>query len=357
MVFGHAPVSKPLASFHRVVEMDLPTVSWVGVLQSSSTAAFGHDRVSLAQERLGDDGGLCAATSGFDGRTEACAASTDDNDVVFVFRDLFAHHLTSHNEEHHVAQSAFSHSQDPKVPKEYENQRCPEPETVRTIEDADLTKQDATNPADAGGPTVEHATGQMAKGVAGGDVHRQQEGLDAHHEGPKRDAIAVVCVGMEVHRVGDVPPLDDQDDHGGIEEITVQVVEDEQALLAFVANGLVDVGFVNPACGWAGEEGAVVDPAHVVAGATETKRNPQHEDGGVDPFRMVPFVQSEQTPLEDVGRENGRHDRAAVKGIRDVGVVEEESPEGVDEGGGQTDTHRHRLAPPIVDTVGTPESV
>ena len=355
--FGHAPVRKPLAALHRVVEVNLPPVSGVGVLEGCCATTFGHDRVGFAQQRFGDDGGLGAAAGCFDSSTESGTASSDDDDIVFVFGCVFAHHLTSHNKEHHIAQATFGHGEHPQVAKEDENQRRPKPEPVGAVQHADFAKENAANSADAGGPTVEHATGQVAQGVAGGDVHREQEGFNAHDEGANRHTVAVVGGGVEVHRVGDVPPLDDQNDHGGVEEIAVKVVEDEQALLAFVANGLVDVGLVNPACGWAGEEGAVVDAAHVVAGATETERYPKHEDGGVDPFRVVPLVEAEEAPFQDVGRENGRHDRATVQSIGDVGVVEEEAPEGVEERGGQPDAHGHRLTPPVVDSVGAPEPV
>jgi hypothetical protein len=66
MEFSHAPVSKPLASLHGVMEVNLPTVAWICVLKSCSTATFGHDGVSLAEERLGDDSGLSATSRSFD---------------------------------------------------------------------------------------------------------------------------------------------------------------------------------------------------------------------------------------------------------------------------------------------------
>ena len=46
-----------------------------------------------------------------------------------------------------------------------------------------------------------------------------------------------------------------------------------------------------------------------------------------------------------------------MQSIGDVGVVEEEAPEGVEERGGQPDAHGHRLTPPVVDSVGAPEPV
>lgn len=58
---SHAPVSKPFTSFHGIVEVNFPTVSWVGILQCSSTATLGHNGVSFAEKRLGDDGSFCSS--------------------------------------------------------------------------------------------------------------------------------------------------------------------------------------------------------------------------------------------------------------------------------------------------------
>ena len=44
-----------------------------------------------------------------------------------------------------------------------------------------------------------------------------------------------------------VPPLEQKDGQGRVEEVAVQVVEDEQALLTGVPDFLVDVGLVDPA--------------------------------------------------------------------------------------------------------------
>ena len=50
--------------------------------------------------------------------------------------------------------------------------------------------------------------------------------------------------------VGYIPPLDDDNDHSSIEEVTVKVVEDEQALFAPVSNLLVDVWLIDPTSRW-----------------------------------------------------------------------------------------------------------
>jgi hypothetical protein len=69
MEFSHAPVGKPLASLHSVVEVNLPPITRVSVLESRSTATFGHDGVGLSKERLGDDSGFGTASSSFDSST------------------------------------------------------------------------------------------------------------------------------------------------------------------------------------------------------------------------------------------------------------------------------------------------
>ena len=69
MEFSHSPVCEPLASFHGVVEVNLPTVSRVCILQGCRTATFCHDSVCLAEQRLGDHGGFSTAARCFDGRS------------------------------------------------------------------------------------------------------------------------------------------------------------------------------------------------------------------------------------------------------------------------------------------------
>ena len=298
---GHAPVGEPFAPLHRVVEVNLPSVSGVSVLQGCGAPTLGHDGVGFAEQRFRDDGGFGSASGRLNGRSETSTTCADDNDIVFVFGYVFAHHLTSNHKQHHVVQSAFSHGQHPKVAKENKHQRCPKPKAMRTVEDAYFSEKLPANSADTCGPAVEHATRQMTEGVTGGDVHREQEGLNAHHKGPDGNAVAVIGGGVKVHGVRHVPPLDDEDDHGGIEEVAVEVVEDEETLFAFVADGLVDVGLIHPARRGAGKEGAVIHSAHVIAGASETEWNPEHEDGGVHPFGVVPLVQSEQVPFQYIG--------------------------------------------------------
>ena len=82
--FGHAPVVDVLAAAHRVGEMHLPTVAVVHVAHRRRHAAFGHDRVRLAQKRFADQTDLDARRRCFDRRAQARAARADDQHVVFV---------------------------------------------------------------------------------------------------------------------------------------------------------------------------------------------------------------------------------------------------------------------------------
>ncbi len=49
---GHAPVVEVLAAAHGVGEMDAPVVAIVHVGHGGRDAAFGHDRVGLAEQRF-----------------------------------------------------------------------------------------------------------------------------------------------------------------------------------------------------------------------------------------------------------------------------------------------------------------
>ena len=81
---GHAPVVDVLPAAHRVGEVHLPAVAVVDVGERRGDAAFGHDRVRLAEQRLADQPDRDARGRGFDRRAQAGAAGADDEDVVFV---------------------------------------------------------------------------------------------------------------------------------------------------------------------------------------------------------------------------------------------------------------------------------
>jgi len=50
--------------------------------------------------------------------------------------------------------------------------------------------------------------------------------------------------------VGDIPPLDDDDDHRCIEKVTMKIVEDKQSLFPTVTDFFVDLRFIDPASSW-----------------------------------------------------------------------------------------------------------
>ena len=54
-------------------------------------AAFGHDRVRFAKQRLANDADRRALAQRFDGRAQPCAARADDQHIVFVSFELFVH--------------------------------------------------------------------------------------------------------------------------------------------------------------------------------------------------------------------------------------------------------------------------
>ena len=80
--FGHPPVVEELAAAHGVAEVDHPVVVGVHVAHGGGAAALGHDRVRLAEQRLGDDGGLLASQPRLDRRAQARAARADHYHVV-----------------------------------------------------------------------------------------------------------------------------------------------------------------------------------------------------------------------------------------------------------------------------------
>ena len=85
---GHPPVVHELAAAHGVAEVHLPVVVGVGVAHRRGAAALGHDRVRLAEQRLGDDRRLLAGQPGLDRGPQPGAARADHHDVVGVPLDL-----------------------------------------------------------------------------------------------------------------------------------------------------------------------------------------------------------------------------------------------------------------------------
>ena len=78
----HAPVVDVLPAPHRVGEVHRPVVTLVDVGERGGDAALGHHRMRLAEQRLADEGHRDARVGRRDGRAQAGAARTDDEDVV-----------------------------------------------------------------------------------------------------------------------------------------------------------------------------------------------------------------------------------------------------------------------------------
>ena len=89
----HAPVVHVLAAAHRVGEVHLPVVAVVDVGQRRRDAAFGHDRVRFAEQRLADEADRDARRRGFDRGSQSRSAGADDEDVVFVCLILRHHKI------------------------------------------------------------------------------------------------------------------------------------------------------------------------------------------------------------------------------------------------------------------------
>ena len=64
--------------------MDHPVVLFVDVAHGCGHATFGHDRVGLTEEGLGDDADLQSALLGLNGGTQTGATGADDEYVVLV---------------------------------------------------------------------------------------------------------------------------------------------------------------------------------------------------------------------------------------------------------------------------------
>ena len=84
MQLGHAPVVDILAAAHRIGEVYSPVVAFVDVGQGGGDTAFCHDGMGLAQERLAHQSNRHARGRGFNGGSQARAASANDKHIVIV---------------------------------------------------------------------------------------------------------------------------------------------------------------------------------------------------------------------------------------------------------------------------------
>ena len=86
----HPPVVDVLSAAHRVGEVDLPAVAVVHVGERRRDAAFGHDGVGLAEQRLAQQPDPRAGRGRLDRRAQSGAAGADDEDVILV--SFVVHH-------------------------------------------------------------------------------------------------------------------------------------------------------------------------------------------------------------------------------------------------------------------------
>ncbi len=81
---GHAPVVQQFPAAHGVAKVRAPVVRRIHVRHCRGDAAFGHNRVRFAEQRLAHDADTHALGQGFDCCPQARAARADDEYVVFV---------------------------------------------------------------------------------------------------------------------------------------------------------------------------------------------------------------------------------------------------------------------------------
>ena len=80
----HPPVVHVLAAAHGVGEVDLPAVAVVDVGERRGDAAFGHDRVGLAEQRLAQQPDPDTRRRRFDRGAQPGAAGADDEHIMLV---------------------------------------------------------------------------------------------------------------------------------------------------------------------------------------------------------------------------------------------------------------------------------
>ena len=81
MMFGHAPIVDVLATAHGIRKMHAPIIAIVDIREGGGNAAFGHDRVGLAEQRLAHDGHLRTGGGGLDRGAQTGAAGPDHEHV------------------------------------------------------------------------------------------------------------------------------------------------------------------------------------------------------------------------------------------------------------------------------------
>ena len=224
MQLRHAVVVEELAAAHRVAEVHVPVVIGVDVRHRSGDAALGHHRVRLAEERLAHDSNRLAHLPGLDGRAQAGATGTDNDDVERVALHVSHDVSSSTSEQIPIGNDTgryFAHIQ---VGQRDHDERNPREahvvhiqaghESPRLVPDRMLRK------------VLQAPSHRMATRVAGqriqpqaGGVQRQDQGADAH--------MPPSAVGVTEGDDG-VPGQDHVEDQAEVEEVAVRVLQDKR---------------------------------------------------------------------------------------------------------------------------------
>ena len=86
----HPPAIEVLPPSHGVGKVRRPPIAIINVGQRGRHAAFGHDRVGLAQQRLAHEPYRHSGRRGFNRRTETSSAGANDEHIVL--KRLMVHH-------------------------------------------------------------------------------------------------------------------------------------------------------------------------------------------------------------------------------------------------------------------------
>src|SRR5664280_606592 len=342
MELGHAPVVEHLAAPHGVAEVDLPVVLGLDVPEGGGDAALGHHRVGLAQQRLAHQGGAQPHGLRLDGRPQAGAAGTDDDDVEVVGLVLSHWSDTPLEVEAVVVDGPAGHQPNVEVGEGHEAQAHPGEQHVPAVQGG----EELPDPVPDGGlgELLDPTTAQMAACMAAERVRPQEEGVDQQHRGP--DAEPEADAGLTEGHEG-VDGQDDVEHQAGIEEVPVDVLQ-QQRKSRLTAVGAVCVG--DRAGGRRHPERPVVGLAVVVAGQPESEGEDQDEQGGGDrpPGDDRARVASGHAALGEARRVE-RRDEVAVEARTGVVVlVHERRPAGVADEQGEHGGRDDLLNPPSV---------
>lgn len=201
---------------------------------------------------------------------------------------------------------------------------------------------------------VPPTTYQIPESVAGGHVEGERHHVGQQKQGPNPDPDPSV----KLEGKQELEPVGQHEQDGGVQEVTVEVVEDEgKAVLTSVPpleqghpgtvefwTASVDVHTIHCTSRGVGEERAVVDLACVVTGGPKTERGPNQEEGWGHTTRPVQGVG------ETLGEFRSEHGRDVVTKLVALSP-EEQGPTNVQAEQDQHPRHYGRGEPPAVSPV------